>query len=135
MASFSSFQTSFEGDIITESDREYDKGISRWCKASERKAKYVAFVKNAEDVSLALRSALSTKLDVAIRGGGHSVAGASSSKDGIVIDLSRYLGTVRIDPKQKRGYVGGGAIWETVDKEAIKYGFATVGGTVNHVCN
>ena len=135
MASFSSFQTSFEGDIITESDREYDKAISRWCKAAERKAKYVAFVKNAEDVSLALRFALSTKLDVAIRGGGHSVAGASSSKDGIVIDLSRYLGTVRIDPKQKRGHVGGGAIWETVDKEAIKYGLATVGGTVNHVCN
>lgn len=71
-------------------------------------------------------------MDIAIRGGGHSVAGASSSKDGLVIDLSRHLGMVKIDPKQKLGFVGGGAVWEAVDEAAIKHGLATVGGTVNH---
>ena len=51
-----------------------------------------------------------------------------------MIDLSRYLNTVKVDPDKRLGYVGGGAIWETVDKAAINHGLATVGGTVNHVC-
>jgi len=70
---------------------------------------------------------------IAIRGGGHSTSGASSIEDGVVVDLSRYLSGVRVDPVEKLAYVGGGAIWETVDKTAIEHGLATVGGTVNHV--
>ena len=52
---------------------------------------------------------------------------------GLVIDLSRHMNGVQIDPDKKLGYVGGGALWEDVDKAAIQYGLATVGGTVNHV--
>ncbi|TEB04031.1 FAD-binding domain-containing protein [Coprinellus micaceus] len=59
-------------------------------------------------------------------------AGASSVEDGLVIDLSRYLNQVRIEPDKRLGYVGGGCVWKTVDEAAIKYGLATVGGTVNH---
>ncbi|KAF8648761.1 hypothetical protein AX14_008778, partial [Amanita brunnescens Koide BX004] len=59
-------------------------------------------------------------------------AGASSIENGLVIDLSRYLNGVSIDAEKKLAHVGGGAIWETVDKAAIEYGLATVGGTVNH---
>ena len=51
-----------------------------------------------------------------------------------MIDLSRYLNGVKVDPDKKVAYVGGGALWETVDKTAIKHGLATVAGTVNHVC-
>jgi len=50
-----------------------------------------------------------------------------------VIDLSRYLNGVKVDPEKKVAYVGGGALWETVDRTAIKHGLATVGGAVNHV--
>ena len=52
-----------------------------------------------------------------------------------MIDLSRYLNGVKVDPEQKVAYVGGGALWETVDRTAIKHGLATVSGTVNHVCH
>ena len=52
---------------------------------------------------------------------------------GLVIDLSRYLNGVTVDSEKQLGYVGGGAIWETVDKVAIEHGLATVGGTVNDV--
>lgn len=72
-------------------------------------------------------------MDLAIRGGGHNPAGASSSDGGIVIDLSRHLAGVTVDPERNLAFVGGGAVWETVDNVAIKYGLATVGGTVNHV--
>jgi hypothetical protein len=64
----------------------------------------------------------------------NSQVDVASSSDGLVIDLSRYLNGVKVDPDKKVAYVGGGALWETVDKTAIKHGLATVAGTVNHVC-
>ncbi|RPD66712.1 FAD-binding domain-containing protein [Lentinus tigrinus ALCF2SS1-7] len=133
MSSFDAFKASFKGDILTPSDTGYDIAITRWAKNAERKAAVVAFVKDAEDVSLAINYAKEAKLPIAIKGGGHNVASASSSEGGLVIDLSRYLNGVTVDPEKQLGYVGGGATWETVDKAAIQHGLATVGGTVNHV--
>ncbi len=133
MSGFDAFKTSFTGDLVTPGDDGYEKAITRWAKNAARKAAIVAFVKDAKDVSRAVAYARQAKLPIAIKGGGHNPSGASSSEGGLVIDLSRYLGGVRVDAEKKLGYVGGGAIWETVDKAAIEHGLATVGGTVNHV--
>jgi FAD/FMN-containing dehydrogenase len=133
MSEFLSFQKAFKGDIVTPDDPGYETAIARWASNAQRKAKIVAFVKDAEDVSAAIKFARASKLPLAIRGGGHSTSGASSSQDGIVIDLSRHINGVRIDPENKLAYTGGGAVWATVDKAAIEHGLATVGGTVNHV--
>ncbi|PIL36858.1 hypothetical protein GSI_00548 [Ganoderma sinense ZZ0214-1] len=130
--SFESFKAAFKGDIVTPGDSTYDQSIARWAKNAARKAAVVAFVKDPEDVALALKYAKEANLVIAIKGGGHNPSGASSSEGGLVIDLSRYLNGVTVDAEKKLGYVGGGAIWETVDKTAIEYGLATVGGTVNH---
>lgn len=133
MASFAAFKASFRGDLLTPSDVGYDTAIARWAKNAARKAAVVAFVKDAEDVSRAIIYAKQANLPIAIKGGGHNAAGASSSEGGLVIDLSKYLNAATIDTENKLGYVGGGAVWETVDKAAIQHGLATVGGTVNHV--
>ncbi|EJD01265.1 FAD-binding domain-containing protein [Fomitiporia mediterranea MF3/22] len=133
MSSLESLKATFKGDIVTPSDPGYEEAISRWAKNAERRAKYVAFVKDAEDVRLALDLAKSEKIPLAIKGGGHNAAGASSSEGGLIIDLSRYLARVTVDPVKKLGYVGGGAVWKTVDEAGIEHGLATVGGTVNHV--
>lgn len=131
-----SFQAppNFKGDIVTPSSPDYSESIARWAKNAARKALFVFFVKDESDVALALNFARNNNLSVAIRGGGHSASGASSIEGGLVIDLSRYMNTCRVDEidGKKVAYVGGGAIWETVDKEAIKFGLATVGGTINH---
>ncbi|TDL29767.1 FAD-binding domain-containing protein [Rickenella mellea] len=132
MADFASFKSSFKGDVVTPSDPDYAKAISRWAVNSQKPAKVVAFVKDAEDVSLAIKYASGAKLPIAIKGGGHSSAGASSSENGLVIDLSKYLNGVEVDPAKKIAKIGGGAVWETVDKAAIEHGLASVGGTVNH---
>jgi FAD/FMN-containing dehydrogenase len=124
---------SFNGDWITPDHPSYSEAIARWAANAQRRAKAVAFVKTAQDVATVLKYAKQSKFSIAIRGGGHSTGGASSIEDGIVVDLSRYLSSVKVDPIEKLAYVGGGAIWETVDKEAIQHGLATVGGTVNHV--
>jgi len=123
---------SFTGDWITADHPDYSKAIARWAANAERRAKAVAFVKSNQDVATVLKYAKQHSLPVVIRGGGHSPAGSSSIENGIVIDLSRHFASVRVDPTAKLAYVGGGAIWETVDKTAIVHGLATVAGTVNH---
>jgi len=123
---------SLAGDWITPDHPRYSEAIARWAVNAERRAKAVAFVKSAQDVVTVLKYARQYNYPIAIRGGGHSTSGASSIEDGVVVDLSRYLSGVRVDPVEKLAYVGGGAIWETVDKTAIEHGLATVGGTVNH---
>ena len=130
---FTHFKTNFTGDLVTPTDPDYLVSIARWAANAQRRSKFVAFVRTPDDVALAIAFARANHLSVAIRGGGHNPAGASSIEGGLVIDLSRHLNQVRVDPEQKLAYVGGGALWETVDKEAIKHGLATVAGTVNNV--
>jgi FAD/FMN-containing dehydrogenase len=132
---------SFKGDIITPNSPSYKQSISRWAANASRPASYVFFVKDADDISIAIKFACSQSppLEIAIRGGGHSASGASSTDGGAVIDLSRYLDTCMVgelegyESEGKVAFVGGGAIWKTVDEECAKYGLATVGGTINHV--
>ncbi|KAL4241231.1 oxygen-dependent FAD-linked oxidoreductase family protein [Abortiporus biennis] len=128
----SAFHSTFSGDIVTPSDPSYKDSCARWAANASRPAKMIAYAKTPEDVALAIKYAKATGLRIAVHGGGHSAAGASSSEGGLVIDLSRYLNTVSIDPDKKVAYVGGGATWKSVDYAAIEHGLATVAGTVNH---
>ncbi|RDB30225.1 6-hydroxy-D-nicotine oxidase [Hypsizygus marmoreus] len=125
-------RAAFNGDVVTPADADYADSISRWAVNAQRPAKVVAFVKDTSDIALALKYAKAHSLPIAIRGGGHSAAGSSSCADGLIIDLSRYMNGVRIDAEKQVAYVGGGALWEAVDKAAIQHGLATVAGTVNH---
>ena len=141
MSDIDILKQSFKGDIVTrppaDADPEvwahYNKAIARWAANVERNARIVAFVKDTQDVALALKYARENHLQLAIRCGGHNASGASSIEDGLVIDLSRYLNYAIVDPEKRTVRVGGGSIWETVELEAIKYQLATVAGTVNHV--
>ncbi|KAH8990419.1 hypothetical protein EDB86DRAFT_3235377 [Lactarius hatsudake] len=133
MSDISSLRQSFKGDIVTPGDANYKEAIARWAANTEMPARIVAFVKDTTDVSLALKYARENNLQVAIRCGGHSASGASSAKDGLVVDLSRYFNYAVVDPETRTVRVGGGTLWETVEKESIKHELATVGGTVNHV--
>jgi FAD/FMN-containing dehydrogenase len=130
--SLDSLRKTFKGDLVDPSDADYLRAIARWAVNAQRNAKVVAFVRDADDISQAIKFAKEQKLPLAIRGGGHSTSGSSSVEDGLVVDLSRYLNGVKVDPANKVAFVGGGAIWETVDKAAIEHDLATVGGTINH---
>jgi FAD/FMN-containing dehydrogenase len=134
MAALAEFKQSFNGDVVTSDDEGYTEAIARWAVNAERNARVVAFVKDDDDVALALKYARTNNLQVAIRCGGHSPSGASSAENGLVIDLSRYLDFAVVDPNKRTARVGGGTLWGTVENEAIKHGLASVAGTVNHVC-
>ncbi|KOS20232.1 6-hydroxy-D-nicotine oxidase [Escovopsis weberi] len=118
--------------VVTPSDGdEYHEGLKRWSNASVKLAAALAFLQSDEDVSHTVKFACQHKIDIAVRGGGHSTSGASSVEGGLVIDLSRMRRVV-VDPVTRTVTAQGGALWEDVDRETIKHGLACVGGTVNH---
>jgi FAD/FMN-containing dehydrogenase len=130
---FDALRAKVKGDVVLPGDSGYDDALKRWSVNSQRKAGAVVFVRDAEDVSEALKYAKAEKLDVAVRGGGHHLSGVSSSEGGLVIDLSRHLNGVKIDPKQNLACVGGGALCGALDKAAIEHGLATVTSSVSSV--
>ncbi|MGH4025005.1 MAG: FAD-binding oxidoreductase [Pseudonocardiaceae bacterium] len=82
------------------------------------------------DVVDAVNFAREHDLVVAVRGGGHSVAGLSTIEDGMLIDLSTMRG-VQVDPDQRLAQVQGGALWGDVDRETQAFGLATPGGVIS----
>ncbi len=92
----SALALAIKGDLVTPDQSTYAAAIARWASNSERNAKVVAFVKDAQDIVAALKFARENGLPVAVKGGGHHVGGASSSENGLVVDLSRYLGSVTV---------------------------------------
>jgi hypothetical protein len=82
------------------------------------------------DVVDAVNFARDHGLLVAVRGGGHSVAGLSTVHDGMLIDLSAMRG-VQVDPQRRLARVQGGAVLGDVDRETQVFGLATPLGRVS----
>lgn len=115
--------------ILTPPSEGYSKSIERWSRAAEKPAGVSIVPTTAEEVSIAIKYASEHNLDVAVKGGGHSTAGASSTHGGLLIDLGR-MRNVTVDTGTKQLRIQGGALWADVDDAAWKHGLATVGGTV-----
>ena len=80
MSSFDALKNNFKGDLVTPEQSDYEEAIHRWAKKAVKRAKIVAFVKDAYDASLAVRFARESGMPLAVRGGGHNPAGSSSSE-------------------------------------------------------
>ncbi len=83
---------------------------------------------SVDDVVAAVRAARALGLPIAIRGGGHSVAGHGMVDGALVVSLAPMRG-VRIDPDRRLGHAGGGALWDDIDAAAFAHGLAVPGGT------
>ncbi|WP_171103535.1 FAD-binding oxidoreductase [Ruegeria sp. HKCCD7255] len=118
------------GTVMSVGDPQYDDARGVWNAMIDRKPAVIARCRNTEDVCRAVRFAGEQGLPIAIRGGGHNVAGHAVCDDGVMIDLSEMRG-VTVDPDQKRAIVQGGALWRDVDSETQKHGLATPGGLIS----
>ena len=121
----------FRGDVITAQDHEYDGARSLWNGAVDRRPRLIARCSGTADVAAAVRFARHRDFEIAVRGGGHNVAGTATCDDGIVIDLSA-IRAVSVDPVNRTALIQGGALWGDVDHETQPHGLATTGGIVSH---
>jgi FAD/FMN-containing dehydrogenase len=121
----------FQGQRITADHAEYDTARAVWNGAIDRYPRLIARCSGIADVIAAVRFAREHDLEIAVRGGGHNVAGTALCDDGIVIDLSA-MRAVRVDPDSRTAHVQGGALWGDVDQHAQAHGLATTGGIVSH---
>ena len=121
----------FRGELITPDHEDYDTARAVWNGAVDRRPRLIARCTGTADVVAAVRFAREQDLEIAIRGGGHNVAGTAVCDDGIVIDLSS-MQAVSVDPVDRTARVQGGALWRDVDRETQAHGLATTGGIVGH---
>jgi FAD/FMN-containing dehydrogenase len=121
----------FGGDVIGPDHHDYDDSRAVWNGAVDRRPGLIARCRGTADVAAAVRFARDRKLEIAVRGGGHNVAGTAVCGGGIVIDLSA-MRAVTVDPGDRTAVVQGGALWGDVDRETQAHGLATTGGIVSH---
>src|SRR5262245_66442805 len=82
----------FRGRLIRAHHADYDTARAIWNGAIDRRPRLIARCIGSADVVAAVRFARDHDLEIAIRGGGHNVAGTAVCDDGIVIDLSALRG-------------------------------------------
>jgi FAD/FMN-containing dehydrogenase len=121
----------FRGDWITAAHAEYATARAVWNGAIDRYPRLIARCSGTADVVAAVRFAREHDVEIAVRGGGHNVAGTAVCDGGIVIDLSA-MRAVRVDPHTATAQVQGGALWGDVDHQTQAYGQATTGGIISH---
>ncbi|MGP3636715.1 FAD-binding oxidoreductase [Streptomyces sp. 24-1644] len=118
------------GDALTPADTGYDEARTVFNSMIDRHPSVIAQCESPTDVAHAVRFARAHNLEIAVRGGGHSVAGMALSEGGLVVDLRR-MNTVTVDPASRAVRVGGGAIMSDLDRATQPYALATTGGRVS----
>src|SRR5262245_28199437 len=126
----SGLRLQLRGEALTPSDAGYEDVRAPFNAMQVDRPGLVVSCAGTADVVDAVRFARDKGIEVTVRGGGHSVAGLSSSDGGMVIDLSRMRG-VDVDPDSRTVRVQGGALWGDVDRETQLYGLAAPGGVVS----
>jgi FAD/FMN-containing dehydrogenase len=130
-ATVQELRDALHGEVITPADDGYLEACKIWNGMHDgRRPGLIARCSGTADVMAAVGFARSNDLELAVRGGGHSIAGFSTNDGGMVIDLSA-MRDVRVDPARRRAYAGGGALWADVDHETQAHGLATTGGLVS----
>jgi FAD/FMN-containing dehydrogenase len=118
------------GDVIGPAHRDYDDARRIWNGMIDKHPAAIARCVDADDVATAVRFAVEHELPLAVRGGGHNVAGTALVDDGLVTDLSA-MRAVRIGESGRTVHVQGGATWADVDSVTAPLGLAAAGGVVS----
>jgi FAD/FMN-containing dehydrogenase len=118
------------GDVIGTEDEAYDLARRVYNAMIDKRPSVVVRPANVGDVMAAVNFARESRLDLAIRGGGHSVPGFGTCDGGVVIDLSR-MRSVRVDPAKKTARAEGGATWGDFNSATYAFGLATTGGIIS----
>jgi FAD/FMN-containing dehydrogenase len=122
--------SSIRGTVTQPADANYDMIRTVYNAMIDKHPALIVRCANVADVIHAVNFARTNDLLLAVRGGGHNVAGLSTCDGGLVIDLSEMSG-VRVDPERRTAWVEGGATWGQVDHATHAFGLATPSGIIS----
>jgi FAD/FMN-containing dehydrogenase len=131
LAALASFSEAFEGEIVLPGSAGYDAARIVWNGMIDRRPAVVARAAGVEDVRSTVRFAREQDLPIAVRCGGHSLAGFSTCDDGVVLDLS-LMRDVHVDPARRTARVAGGTLLSQLDAAAQDHGLVCPVGVVGH---
>src|SRR5829696_9071666 len=118
-------------DVIEPQDDRYDAARVLWNGSIDHRPAAIARPRTEAEVAAVLLRARAREVDIAVRGGGHSMQGHSMSDGGVTIDLSA-MNHVDIDAQARRARVGGGALLGDVARTTGPHGLAIPYGHVSH---
>ena len=121
---------SFTGEVLRPGDPGYDEARRVHNGAIDRRPALILRCRSTADVVAALAAGRESGLELAIRGGGHSIAGRSATDGGILIDLAPMKGIV-VNPTTRTVRVQGGVTWRELNREAAIHDLATTGGVIS----
>ena len=130
-AGLESFKAGFKGVALMSGDDGYDEARALWNGWFDKRPAVIARCRTADDVVAVVGFARESGLPLAIRSGGHSLAGLSSCDDGIMLDLS-LMRDVVVDPDPRTATVQAGATWADFDDATQAHGLASTGGLISH---
>jgi FAD/FMN-containing dehydrogenase len=126
----SALAKTFRGRLLRPDDLAYEDARRLHNGLVDKRPSLIAQCRGVADVVDAVNLALALGLEVAVRGGGHGVAGRASLDGGLVIDLSLMKG-IHVDPHARTARAQGGVTWGELDRETQLHGLATTGGMVS----
>jgi len=115
---------SFRGEILLPSDDAYESARKIWNATIDKHPALIVRCSSTSDVVRAVNFARDNGLVLAVRGGGHNIAGSAMCDDGIVIDLSK-MKAAKVDPGARRVTIEGGATLADLDAATQAHGLAT----------
>lgn len=118
---------SFEGEIILPKDTAYDEARKIWNGMIDKHPAAIARCATTSDVVRAVDFARENRITLAIRSGGHNIAGSALCDDGLVIDLSR-MKAANVDPHRRCVTIQAGATLAELDAATQAHGLATPTG-------
>ena len=118
------FKRGFKGEVLLPGDGEYESARHIWNAMIDKHPAVIARCASTPDVVRALNFARDNGLLLAVRGGGHNIAGNALCDGGLVIDLSK-MKAARVDPAARRVTVEGGATLADLDAATQAHGLAT----------
>ena len=130
MINVEEFKSRLRGSLLHPGEDGYDQARKIWNGMFDRRPALIARCAGAADVISAVNFARDNKLQVAVRGGGHSLPGHSVCDGGVVIDLSP-MKAIRVDPAARTARAEPGVKWLEFDRETQAFGLATTGGTAS----
>ena len=130
-AQIDELRRSFAGLIIEPDSAAYDDARRVWNAVFDRRPALVVRPSTVDDVVAAVRFGRERDLEIAVRGGGHSAVGHSTSDGGLVIDMGQ-MNDVVVDPDTRRATTGGGALLGQLDIAGQEHGLVCPVGVVGH---